>query len=137
MRISSSPVQSFDRWQHGIASQFLTARREFKTGRARHRVREHACSLTENTNVDAPAIVESAEAPGLEIWRRRGTPGYKLAASLPLPAAHSATSVADFLGNYDMDGDGDAEILFGNQCIAMMAEGESAAHRSVPIAWKG
>lgn len=68
-----------------------------------------------DTDADALAIVESAEAPGLEIWRRRGTTGFKLAASLPLPAAQSATSVADFLGNYDMDGDGDAEIFFGNQ----------------------
>ncbi len=67
------------------------------------------------TKENEPAIVESVEAPGLEIWRRRGPPGYKLAASLPLPASHSATSVADFLGNYDLDADGDAEILFGNQ----------------------
>ncbi len=62
-----------------------------------------------------PATVESIQAPGLEIWRRRGAPGYKLAATLPLAESHSASSVADFLGNYDLDADGDAEIIFGNQ----------------------
>lgn len=67
------------------------------------------------TDEQTPSTIESVEAPGLEIWRRKGTPAFKLAAALPLPAASSATSVADFLGNYDMDGDGDAEIIFGNQ----------------------
>jgi len=63
---------------------------------------------------DQPVTVDAIEISELNIWWRKGQPPFRLAATLPLDA-RSVENVADFLGLYDMDGDGDAEIIFGDR----------------------
>ncbi|MGE0758855.1 MAG: CRTAC1 family protein [Pirellulaceae bacterium] len=60
------------------------------------------------------AVPESVEVADLRVWRRQGEPPFRLAATLPIDA-ESAGDAADFLGMYDLDSDGDAEIVFGNR----------------------
>ncbi|HUG69340.1 MAG TPA: CRTAC1 family protein [Pirellulaceae bacterium] len=81
---------------------------------------------------DQPAFVESVDARGLQMWRRKGPPAFVLAATLQAPSADPNTSVADFLGTYDTDGDGDAEIFFGNQLYRNGGGGRFAGELLIP-----
>lgn len=77
------------------------------------------------------AAIEVLEAAELQIWRRTGLPPFRLAAALPVES-DTATDAADFLGLYDLDGDGDAEILFGNRLFRNQGGGKFSAEPISP-----
>ena len=81
--------------------------------------------------------VEAIEVPELHIWRRSGEPPFRLAATLPLDQ-RSVENAADFLGVYDMDGDGKVDIIFGDRLYRNIGEGNFRAepvarHRNTPL----
>jgi enediyne biosynthesis protein E4 len=84
-----------------------------------------------------PVAVKAIEVPEMHIWRRAGEPPFRLAATLPLDK-RSADNAADFLGVYDMDGDGKVDILFGDRLYRNVGDGNFRAepvarHRNTPL----
>jgi hypothetical protein len=78
-----------------------------------------------------PVAIEAIEVPEMRVLRRAGDPPFQLAATLPLDE-RSVENAADFLGVYDIDGDGRS-----TSCLGIGCTGTSARGISRPNHWHG